>query len=458
MGIDEILKKVKRVHFIGIGGSGMCPLVEILHSFGYKISGSDNNETDTLDRVKSLGIPVRMGQRAENIVGAEMIIYTKALLPDNPELSAAKNSNIPTFSRDELLGAISRMYKNCIAVCGTHGKTTTSSMLTQTLMYSKFDPSAAIGGELPLIKAHGRVGKTENFVAEACEFKDSFLSITPNITIVLNVDNDHMDYFKTMENLINSFRKFSESTASTVFYNGDDDNTNKVISGLDKKLVSFGFNAKNDYIAKDLKEYRGGFFEFSAYKGKKYLFSVKLGVPGKHNVYNALSVISVCDMLRADYELIKEGIESFGGAHRRFEFLGTYNGVTVADDYAHHPTELEATINSALEMGYNNVWAIFQPFTYSRTYNLLNDFARVLSKADKVVMTEIMGSREVNTYNIHTKDLSDRIPNSIWFASKKEAAEYAGKNAQNGDLIITLGCGDINKADKIIIDTLKNRN
>lgn len=457
MYIDEILKKVKRVHFIGIGGSGMCPLAEILYSFGYELSGSDNNETDTLERIKTLGISVKMGQKAENIEDAEMIIYTKALLPDNPELLAAKNSGIPIFSRDELLGAISRMYNNCIAVCGTHGKTTTSSMLTQTLMYANLDPSAAIGGELPLIKAHGRVGKTENFVAEACEFKDSFLSITPNMTIVLNVDNDHMDYFKTMENLINSFSKFAESTTSTVFYNGDDNNTIKVVSEIDKKLVSFGLNEKNDYIAKDLKEYRGGFFKFSAYKDTQFLFNVKLGVPGKHNVYNALSVIAVCDLLKADYELVKNGIESFGGAHRRFEFLGTYGGITVADDYAHHPTELEVTINSALKMGYNNVWAVFQPFTYSRTYNLLDDFAKVLSKADKVVMTEIMGSREVNTYDIYTKDLAAKIPNSVWFETKREAAEYVGTKAQPGDLIITLGCGDINKADKIIIDTLENR-
>lgn len=457
MDIDQILKEVKRIHFIGIGGSGMCPLAEILHSFGYLLSGSDNNETDTLERIRMLGIDVKMGQKAENIADAEMIIYTKALLPDNPELSFAKNSGIPTFSRDELLGAISRMYKNCIAVCGTHGKTTTSSMLTQTLIYTGLDPSAAIGGELPLIKAHGRVGKTENFVAEACEFKDSFLSITPDMTIVLNVDNDHMDYFKTMENLINSFRKFSESTSNTVFYNGDDKNTNKAVVGLDKRLVSFGLNEQNDYIARDLREYRGGFFEFSAYRGEAFLFSVRLGVPGRHNVYNALSVIAVCDMLNADYALVKEGIESFGGAHRRFEFLGTYNGVTVADDYAHHPTELETTINSALKMGYNNVWAVFQPFTYSRTYNLLDDFARVLSKADKVVMTEIMGSRELNTYDIYTKDLADKIPDSVWFKTKKEVAEYVGSNATPGDLIITLGCGDINKADKIIIDTLKNR-
>ena len=234
--IDEVLKKVKRVHFIGIGGSGMCPLVEILHSKGYEITGSDNNESDTLNRVRALGIPVTLGQRAENIEGAEMIVYTAALLPDNPELCAAKASGIPTFERKEMLGAITRMFDDCICVCGTHGKTTTTSMLTQIFIQAGEDPSAVIGGKLPLTGTNGLVGKSEHMLCEACEFVDTFLSLSPDVCVLLNIDEDHLDYFKTLDNLIASFTKFASMTRKEVIYNGDDANTLRAIAGSRTKV------------------------------------------------------------------------------------------------------------------------------------------------------------------------------------------------------------------------------
>lgn len=457
--IDELLKKVKRIHMIGIGGSGMCPLAEILHKEGYELSGSDNNESDILKRIRNLGISVVMGHHPENVDGAEMVIYTAALLPDNPELLSAKKKGIPTFQRSELLGAVSRLFSNCIGVCGTHGKTTVSSMLTQVLITDGKDPSAVIGGKLPLINAYGRVGHSDTFVCESCEFVNTFLKLSPNTAVLLNIDADHLDYFKTMDNLKASFTKFM-SMASNVLYNGDDANTldavNNIENKLEKNFVTFGLSESNDYYAKNVEMVKGR-AHFDAYKKGSKLFSVKLLVPGKHNVFNAIATIAAADMQGCAYDNIKNGIESFGGAGRRFEFLADIGGVTIADDYAHHPTELRATLTSAMEMGYNKVWAVFQPFTYSRTVLCFDEFVDVLKIPDRCVMSEIMGSREINTYNIYTKDLAEKIPESVWFNTFEEIAEYTVDNAGEGDLIITLGCGDIYKAAKIMIEKLNKK-
>ena len=293
--IDRLLKTVKRVHFIGIGGSGMSPLADILFKEGYELSGSDNNETDTLQRMRSLGIPIYLGQRAENIKGAEMIVYTAALLPDNPELVAAKESGIPTFERSKLLGAVTRMYPNAICVSGTHGKTTTCSMLTQVLIEAGFDPTAVIGGKLPLTGTNGIVGHSEHMVCESCEFVDTFLDLTPDIAVILNVDEDHLDYFKTFDNLKKSFVKFASMATKVIIYNGDDDNTSEVvkkaadISG--KPLISFGMNEGNDYRAVNIKN-TNEYDSFDVIRNGENLGRVSLSIPGKHNIYNALAVIA----------------------------------------------------------------------------------------------------------------------------------------------------------------------
>lgn len=454
--IDTLLKQVKRIHFIGIGGSGMCPLAEILHSEGYQLSGSDNNESDTLARIRALGIPVTMGQKAENIEGAEMVVYTAALLKDNPELVAAKESGIPTFERAKLFGAISRMYKNCIGVCGTHGKTTVTSMTTQILLKADLDPSAVIGGKLPLIGANGRVGKSENFVCEACEFVDTFLELSPAVAVILNIDEDHLDYFKTLDNLILSFHKFAEMATDAVIYNGDDENTLKALHGVDGKTkITFGFDAKNAYSPANITDIRGAYYAFDVvYKGET-LGHIQLNVPGKHNILNALAAIAASMHAGASFDACKQGLESFGGAGRRFENLGEYKGITFADDYAHHPAELRVTLEAAMKMGYNTVWAVFQPFTFSRTYMLMDDFAEVLQIPDRCVLTEIMGSREVNTYNVYTSQLAEKIPGSVRFNTFDEVADYVLQNAKSGDLVLTLGCGDIYKAAKIMMHKLQ---
>ncbi len=454
--IDTLLKQVKRIHFIGIGGSGMCPLAEILHSEGYVLSGSDNNESDTLARIRALGIPVTMGQKAENIAGAEMVVYTAALLKDNPELVAAKESGIPTFERAKLFGAISRLYKNCIGICGTHGKTTVTSMTTQVMLEAKLDPSAVIGGKLPLIDANGRVGKSEHFVCEACEFVDTFLELSPAVAVILNIDEDHLDYFKTLDNLILSFHKFADMATDAVLYNGDDANTLKAMNGITgKTLVTFGFRNTNDYYPENISTARGAFYGFDVMHGGEKLGHIQLNVPGRHNILNALAAIAASMHAGADFAACKAGLEAFGGAGRRFEMLGEYAGITFADDYAHHPAELRVTLESAMKMDYNRVWAVFQPFTYSRTYMLMDDFAEVLQIPDRCVLTEIMGSREINTYNVYTAQLAERIPNSVWFNTFDEVADYVLRNAEAGDLVLTLGCGDIYKAAKMMIKRLK---
>lgn len=449
--IDTLLKEIKRIHFIGIGGSGMCPLAEILHDLGYQISGSDNNPGDNIDKLRGFGIPITMGQKAENIEGAEMIVYTAALLSDNPELVAAKESGIPTFERSKLFGAITRIYDNCIGVCGTHGKTTTTSLISQILVMAQKDPTLVIGGRLPLIDSHGRVGHTENMVCEACEFVDTFLDLTPDVALILNIDEDHLDYFKTLDNIIKSFHKFADSATKTIIYNGDDENTLKAIEGIEgKNMISFGRKSTNDYTAENITYNRGSFAEFDViYKGEK-IAHVKLGIPGEHNISNALSAFAAAMLCGCTPEECVKGAESFTGAGRRFEVLGTFRGITIADDYAHHPKELEVTLEAVSKMGYKKVWAVFQPFTYSRTHILFDDFVRVLQIPEKCVMTEIMGSREVNTYGIYTKDLADKIPGSVWFNTFEEVADYVTENAEEGDLIITLGCGDIYKAARMM--------
>ena len=454
--IDKLLDSVKRIHLIGIGGAGMCPLAEILHAKGYKLSGSDNNETDTLNRIRKLGIPVTLGQKAENIGDAEMVVFTAALLPDNPELVAAREMGVPTFERSKLFGAITRKFGHCIGVCGTHGKTTTTSLLTQLLLQSGIDTSAVIGGKLPLINANGRTGTADMLVCEACEFANTFLDLSPSVAVILNIDADHLEFFKTMDNLIASFAKFASMARDAVIYNGDDEKTCRAVkmSGA-KNLITFGFSSLNDWYAENIGFKRGAFPYFDLMHNGEFVGKVELNVPGIHNVLNALAAFAAAAFAGADMAKCLVSVKSFGGAGRRFEILGEYNDITVADDYAHHPAELKVTLTAAKEMDYKRVWAVFQPFTFSRTYMLLNDFAEVLQIADKVVLTEIMGSREVNTYDIHTSQLGAEIPGCVWFESFDTIAQYLYDNVTPGDLVITLGCGDVYKIAKKLIAKYK---
>ena len=449
---DNILQGKKHIHFIGIGGSGMYPLAQILHHEGFYITGSDNNETETLAAVRGMGIPVQLGQRAENIEGADLIIHTAAIMSDNPELIAARASGVPVLERCELLGLITRRYHHAICVCGTHGKTTTSSILTQILMEAGVDPTAVIGGKLPLIGGSGRTGSSDVMVCESCEYVDTFLHLAPDIAVILNIDRDHMEYFKTLDRLIASFHKFASMATRSLVINGDDENTHKAVEGLDKKTITFGWSDQNDYYPADIGRDGDSFYSYDLMHRGDKLARIHLHVPGRHNILNSIAAAAASFEVGATPEQAAKGIADFKGAGRRFEILGKCNGATVADDYAHHPAELRVTLEAAKELHFKRVWAVFQPFTYSRTAMLLDDFAEVLKLADRVVMTEIMGSREKNTFNIYTKDLAAKIDGSVWFDTFEKVADYLRRNVEEGDLVITLGCGDVYKIAKMIIE------
>lgn len=454
---DAILRRVNRIHFVGIGGAGMCALAEIMHHRGYELTGSDNNESDTLKRIRKLGIPVTMGHFASNVNGSQLVVHTAAVHDDNVELQEARRQGIPVLERSELLGMVTGEYETAIAVSGTHGKTTVTSMLTQILLTAGLDPTALIGGKLPLIGGNCRVGKSELMVCEACEFVDTFLKLTPAISVILNIDADHLDYFKTMENLIAHFRMFAGQTTRALVYNGDDQHTLQAVADSPLKKVTFGLGEGNEYTALDIRVNDRHHVEFDILHQGAPVAHIELLIPGRHNVYNALAACAAAVEAGAQPADIEKGLNAYTGAGRRFEILGQVGGVTVADDYAHHPAELEATLRAAREQGYKRVWAVFQPFTFSRTVLLMDEFARVLKIADKVVLAEIMGSREVNTWHVYSKDLAARVPGSVVIPDFDEIAAYVLKNAQPGDLVITLGCGDIYKAAKKMLHPTESR-
>ena len=456
MANKDILTGKKHIHFIGIGGSGMYPLAQILHSKGFYLTGSDNNESDTLAAVRKMGIPVYLGHDESNIDGADLIVHTAAIMEDNVELIAAKASNAEVVERSDLLGLITSFYDNTICIAGTHGKTTVSAMLTQILLECGIDASAVIGGKLPLIGGNGRHGKSDIMVCEACEFVDTFLKLSPDISVILNIDEDHLDYFKTLDNIIKSFEKFCDLTTNTIIVNGDDANSMKAVANQKgKKIITFGLSEDNDYYANNIEHISGMQTDYSLMSGGKELTRISIHVPGDHNVLNSLAACVAAMECGITADKLAHGIQGFRGAGRRFELLKVVNGITIVDDYAHHPAELTVTLEAAKNLHFNRVWAVFQPFTYSRTAALLDDFATALKIADKVVLTEIMGSREKNTYNIYSSDLAKEIPNSEWFSTFDEVASYVADNASEGDLVITLGCGDVYKVAKILIDKLE---
>lgn len=453
----DLLQNKKHIHFIGIGGSGMFPIAQILHAKGYYLTGSDNNPTDTLELVKKMGIPVMMGQRAENIKGADLIVYTAAIMEDNEELIAARASGVPVIERSVMLGILSRCFKEALCVCGTHGKTTTSSMLTQILLDAGLDPSAVIGGKLSSIGGSGRVGGSERFVCESCEFVDTFLKLAPDTAILLNIDNDHLDYFKTIDNLIASFHTFCSMASKEVIAYGDDPKVLKALEGIEKPITFYGYSNANEYYPENIQTHSGIHTSFDFMQNGEKLGVIDLYVPGRHNVLNAMAAGIAAMHSGASFEQVRAGLAAFHGAGRRFEILGHVNGITVADDYAHHPTELRATLTAAKEMHFRRVIAVHQPFTYSRTKTLLNDFAEVLQIADITVLSEIMGSREKNVYNIYARDLAEKIPGCVWFPTFGEIAAHVVSIAKDGDLIITLGCGDVNKCAKLIVEKLQEQ-
>ena len=447
----HLLDGVQAVHFIGCGGSGTYPLIQILHSRGLTISGSDVEETKITEAERALGVTVHIGHDAANLGNVQLVVYSAAIHDDNPELKSARARGIKAVERSVLLGYVSHVYPCSVGVAGTHGKTTTTGMITTMLELAGKDPSAVIGGKLPLIGGYGKAGKGQSVVIEACEYSETFLHLTPTIGVILNIDNDHLEYYGTMGKLKLAFQKFA-LLSRTVVFNMDDRNTVDVMNSIDRPVLSFGIQEEARFQAIHVTEYQPGFYEFDVLELGEPFAHIKLGVPGYHNIYNALAMCCCVRPLGLKAADAERAALEFKGTGRRFEIKGECNGAVVVDDYAHHPTELAATLATAKKLGYDRVIAVHQPFTYSRTKALMEDFAQVLAQADQVVLLPIMGSREVDDGSVKSADLTAKLPGSVLVDGLEAAADWVKANAKKGDLVVCMSCGDLYKAADLMVE------
>ena len=446
----HLLDGVQHIHFIGCGGSGTYPLIQILHSRGLTISGSDVEETKITEAERAMGIEVHLGHDAANVGDAQLVVYSAAIHDDNPELASARARGIPAVERSVMLGYVSRMYSQSVCVAGTHGKTTTTGMITTMLELAGKDPAAVIGGKLPLIGGYGKSGQGSSAVIEACEYSETFLHLTPYLGIILNIDNDHLEYYGSMGRLKLAFQKFA-LLSRTVVFNMDDRNTLDVVNTIDRPVLSFGIEEDARFRAVNIQEYRPGFYEFDVLELREHFAHIRLGVPGRHNIYNALAMCCCVRPLGLTAQDAERAAAEFHGTGRRFEIKGECNGAPVVDDYAHHPTELAATMATAKKMGYKRIIAVHQPFTYSRTKALMDDFAAVLRQADQCVLLPIMGSREVDDGSVKSEDLAARIPGCVVVDGLESAANWVKANAHEGDLVVCMSCGDLYKACDMMV-------
>lgn len=441
------------IHFIGIGGISMSGLAEILLEEGFTISGSDAKESPLTDKLASEGVQISYPQSAANITsGIDAVVYTAAIHEDNPEFAAAKNTGLPMLSRAELLGQIMDNYVNSVAVAGTHGKTTTTSMLSQVLLAADSDPTISVGGILKAIHGNIRVGHSDVFLTEACEYTNSFLNFHPKYSLILNIEEDHLDFFKDLADIRHSFRRFAENTAEggTIIINGAIADYEEIVKDLPVSVVTYGLTEACDYYPSDITFDEKGCATYTAMHQGRALTSVKLNIPGMHNVSNSLAVIAAALSLKIELSTITSGISQFTGTDRRFELKGMYkDGVTVIDDYAHHPTEIAATLTAAQNYPHKRIICVFQPHTYTRTKAFLKDFAKALSLADVIVLADIYAARETDTLGISSKNIEDDLKalgkEAYYFPSFDEIENFLQKKCMNGDLLITMGAGDVVK-------------
>ena len=444
--ISQYIRSGCRAHLVGIGGVSMRPLGLVLQEMGLVVTGSDMNASVSTDELISHGIKVSIGHRQENIIGADCIIRTAAAHNDNPEIQAARAAGIPIFERAQAWGVIMQAYKNAICFSGTHGKTTATSMMTHILMAAQWDPTVMIGGYLPMLHAGHRVGHGDTIVMESCEYCNSFLNFFPTVAVILNIEEDHMDYFHSLKEIEESFHRFAELATDRIIANGDDANTRDALEGLD--YITFGFGEHNRIRAVNLSSDCRHFDVLC--DGVSYCH-LDLQVLGEHNVLNALAAVSAAWVLGVPAEAVRAGLATFTGANRRMQFKGEYNGAKVYDDYAHHPGELAATLKAVRSMGDHRVIIAFQPHTYTRTKALFPDFVRELQKADVVILSDIYAARERNTVGISSEDLCNEIPGSIYCKTLPDVTEYLRSIAQPGDVILTVGAGDIYRAGEALL-------
>ena len=448
--IQHFIAPGRRVHLSGIGGVSMSPLAEVLHSMGLLVQGSDMSESESVRHLRSLGIPVTVGHCAEAIEGAEFLVRTAAIRDENPEIVAAREKGIPVFERAEAWGAMMQQYENAICIAGTHGKTTTTSMTTHIFMAAGADPTVMIGGTLPMLHSGYRVGKGDTIILESCEYRNSFLYFFPTVAVVLNVEADHLDFFKDLDDIKASFRRFAQlvPAGGRIVANADDPGAMDALKGL--PLFTFGCRAEADCRAENL-TWRYGRPEFDVVVHGELYTHLSLRVAGRHNLSNALAAASAAYVLGIPSRAARLGLEGFFGAGRRFEYKGACNGAKVYDDYAHHPAELHALLEMARSLGYQRVICAFQPHTYTRTKALFHEFVAELRTADIAVLTDIYAAREKNTIGISSQDLVREIPGARYCPTLEETAQTLRKLAQPGDLILTVGAGDIYTAGEIIV-------
>ncbi|MCI9064060.1 MAG: UDP-N-acetylmuramate--L-alanine ligase [Clostridia bacterium] len=452
------LKKYKKIHMIGIGGVSMSGIAEILLNWGFTVTGSNNVENEATKKLEEAGIHVIIGHHAENVIGSDVVVYTAAIKADNEELVSAKNLNIPTIERADFLGEITRCYKDTITVAGTHGKSTTTSMVSLCFLEALTDPSIQVGAELSQINGNYRVGNSEHFIIEACEYVESFLKFSPKATIILNIDNDHLDYFKNFENIKNAFVKYIKLLPEDglLVINGDDKTCLELPEFTNAKSLTYGITNKNvDFFAVNIVFDDDGFPEFDVYSHDKFYDRIKLHVTGMHNVLNALGCIALCNEYGISKDNIKSGLAKFTGAGRRFEYKGVVNGAKVYDDYGHHPTEILATAKALMNKKYNKSWVVFQPHTYSRTKLLLDDFSKALLNFDNIIILDIYAAREKNTYGISSQDLVNKInehgKNAKYIPDFDECVKYLKDNLQENDIVLTQGAGTVTNIGTMLV-------
>jgi len=452
------LKKYNKIHMVGIGGVSMSGIAEILLNFGFEITGSNNVESETTKKLEKAGIKVFIGHSEQNIIDPDVVVYSAAIKQDNIELVTAKAKNIPIIERADFLGELTRCFKDTITISGTHGKSTTTSMVALCFLEALKDPSIQVGADITSLHGNYKVGNSEYFIIEACEYVESFLKFSPKAEIILNIDNDHLDYFKNFENIKNAFIKYVKLLPDDglLVVNGDDKNTLELPKFTKAHSLTYGITNKNtDFFAVNIVFDNDGFPEFDVYAKGIFYGRIKLNVPGMHNVLNSLSCIALCDYYGIKYETIKKALETFHGAVRRFEFKGKVNGASIYDDYGHHPTEIIATSKALMNKKYNKSWVVFQPHTYSRTKSLLDDFAKALLNFDNIIVLDIYAAREKNTYGITSKDLVDKIislgKDAKYIPDFNECVKYLKENVKPNDIVLTQGAGTVTEIGPMLV-------
>ncbi|WMJ80246.1 UDP-N-acetylmuramate--L-alanine ligase [Clostridium sp. MB40-C1] len=446
----------KKIHFIGIGGVSMSGLAEILLSNGYKVSGSDRSESELTLKLREEGAEIYIGHSSENIIDVDLVVYTAAISEDNPEIIKAKQSNIPLCDRAEFLGEIMKGHKYNIAISGTHGKTTTTSMVSHITLSANLDPTILVGGNLDIIDGNVRVGNSDYFITEACEYKASFLKFYPYVGIILNIEADHLDFYKDINDIENTFIKFAKLIPKDGYLviNSDDTRSEKVCKEVDCNIITFGINS-GDICAKNISYNSKGLPSFDVYNKGEKLFEINLKVPGEHNILNSLASISAALGLGIDKNSIINGLSTFFGTHRRFEIKGKLNGITVIDDYAHHPTEIKAALNAAKNFPHNRIFCVFQPHTYSRTISLFDDFAESFFNVDTLVLADIYAAREKDTGIVSSDKLGNKIRkngvNCKNLHSFQDITTFLKNELKEGDLLMTIGAGDVYKVGEMFL-------